>query len=139
MTPDPAPPVVLGPDSTGLARDEAGEPVVVLTSPPEDGLTVLQSPKVSGVVAKVDITETTGRGVYSQIMRAESKHYAAVHRFIDRRAKHVAVTADVWQILRGCLSSRQPRSGAEMLIRALPQIRDVHVMSDGRPGTAFIY
>ena len=129
MTPDPAPPVVLGPDSTGLARDEAGEPVVVLTSPPEDGLTVLQSPKVSGVVVKVDITETTGRGVYSQIMRAESKHYAAVHRFIDRRARHVAVTADVWETLRGDFEQTD-KSSAEMLVR---------VMSDGRPGTAFIY
>lgn len=140
MTPASASPVVLGPDSIGLARDETGEPVVVLSTPAEDVLTILESaPKTSGYLTKVDVVGTTCLDVYSEIVRADGKHFASIGGRVDLRAKHIAVTADVWQILRGCLSPRQPRSGAEMLIRALPQIRDVRVMSDGRPGTAFIY
>lgn len=136
-------PVVLGSDSTGLARDGEWEPVVVRTAPAEDALTILESaPKTSGYLTKADIIGTTCADVLSEIVSAEREHFASIsgnNSDLDLRAKHVAVTADMWRVL--CSNFGQTgRSGAETLLRAMPRIYDVRVLT-GRlaRGMAFIY
>lgn len=133
-----ASPVVFGPGSIGLARNEAGEPVVVL--PAKDASTVRRSAsKTSYSPMKVDVVGTTCADVFSEIVTAEREHFASTGGRVDLRANHVAVTADVWRILCGDFG-QTCRSGAEMLLRTMPWIDDVRVLT-GRlaRGMAFIY
>ena len=127
LGPRPDTPIaVLGPASTGLAR-QGIEPIVVLTSPPVDTSFLV-------ILARVDISGATCFDVFVEILRAEDEHFPSTRR----RGRHLAVSGDVWQTLCENLGQRN-RTGVEMLLRSLPWLDDVRVMSDGRPGTAFIY
>ena len=132
MTPAPASPIVLGPDSTGLARDEAGEPVIVLPCLRRANLVRPEDLGPPSRPTSADVVGATCAAVFSEIVSLEREHFASTGGRADLRAKHVVVSAGVWYLLCNNFNHTR-RSGAEMLLRAMPWIDDVRVMT-GRLG-----